>query len=221
MKPKRQKYYIAGFVVLTVLLATHARAEFYIAGEAGYTIPNDLSNVTTTGATPGITISDIDLKDSFMYGGKIGYFFQSLTWLGVEAEAFNTTPHIKEQTLTASAAGTTASALSSGAHFRVLTLAFNLIARYPGKTFQPYGGVGLGIFFAKISDETGSISDNGVLGLNALAGIRWFLTDHFALFAEYKYTRAAFSFDNVPATGTGLDADYSASHIAGGLSFHF
>jgi opacity protein-like surface antigen len=214
-------YLIVGFFAVAVLLVTEARAEFYVAGQAGYTMPDDLSDIQSTGTLSGISISDLDLKESVMYGAKLGYFFPTLKWLGIEAEAFNTTPHIKQQTVTASGLGVTASTLASGAHFRVLTTAFNLIARYPGKTLQPYAGVGVGIFFAKISDEGGSNSDNGAPGLNALAGIRWLITQHLGVFAEYKYTQATFKFDNIAGTGTGLEADYSAGHIAGGVSIHF
>ena len=221
MRNNRATYFIASFFALTVLLGTEAHAEFYIAGQAGYTMPNDLSDVHSTGTLSGITLSDLDLKESVMYGAKLGYFFPTLKWLGIEAEAFNTTPHIKQQTVTASGLGVTASTLASGANFRVLTTALNLIARYPGKTLQPYAGVGLGIFFARISDESGSNSDNGVPGLNALAGIRWLITQNLGVFAEYKYTQATFKFDNIANTGTGIEADYSASHIAGGVSIHF
>jgi outer membrane protein W len=223
MRINRVTYFIASFFALTVLLATQARAELYIAGQAGYTMPDDLSDIKTTGTLSGITLSDLELDESVMYGGKLGYFFQNHKWLGIEAEVFNTTPHIKQQTVGASITngGISTAALASGAHFRVLTVAFNLIARYPGATLQPYAGVGLGIFFAKISDDGGSSSDNGVPGLNALGGIRWLITKQLGVFAEYKYTRATFEFDNIVTPGTGLEGDYSASHIAGGVSIHF
>jgi opacity protein-like surface antigen len=85
---------------------------------------------------------------------------------------------------------------------------------------QPYVGAGVGIFFARASNGTSS-SDNGVPGLNALAGVRYFFTEHVALFGEYKYNRATFEFENIGGSGAGLKGDYSVSHIVGGLSFHF
>ena len=39
-----------------------------------------------------------------------------------------------------------------GEHFRVQTLAFNLLARYPGETFQPYVGIGPALMLADIND---------------------------------------------------------------------
>jgi opacity protein-like surface antigen len=214
--------------------------ELYVAGFGGYTIGHGFDDVEGTGALSGLNLGDIDLKDSGVYGAKVGYFMpRRLNWLGVEMEAFNTTPHLEQTSI----AGTTL----PGAHLRVTTLAFNAIARakmmcerhdndhdrtgrpandrdYRYHDFcrlQPYVGVGLGVFFARASDAAGSSSDNGVPGLNALAGIRYYFTERVALFGEYKYNRATFDFDNVGATAAGIKGDYSASHIVGGLSLHF
>ena len=163
------------------------------------TIGHGFDNVEGTGLASGINLGDIDLKDSGVYGAKVGYFMpRRLNWLGVEMEAFNTTPHLEQTAV----AGT----VLPGAHLRVTTLAFNAIARakmmcerhddqhqaptvsddrtrrdttnstYRYHDFcrlQPYAGVGLGVFFARASDATGSASDNGVPGLNALAGVRY------------------------------------------------
>ena len=209
--------------------------ELYVAGFGGYTIGHGFDNVEGTGALSGINLGDIDLKDSGVYGAKVGYFLpRRLNWLGLEMEAFNTTPHLKE------------TAFTTGAHLRVTTLAFNAIARakmmcerhddhdrtgrpttdpdpraHDFCRLQPYVGVGLGVFFARASDATGSASDNAVPGLNVLAGVRYFVTERVALFGEYKYNRATFDFDNVGGTAAGLKGDYSASHIVGGLSLHF
>jgi len=209
--------------------------ELYVAGFGGYTIGHGFDDVEGTGALSGIKLGDIDLKNSGVYGAKVGYFMpRRLNWLGLEMEAFNTTPHLKE------------TAFTTGAHLRVTTLAFNAIARakmmcerhddHDGTgrpttdrdhrahdfcRLQPYAGVGLGVFFARASDATGSASDNAVPGLNVLAGVRYFMTERVALFGEYKYNRATFDFDTVGATAAGLKGDYSASHIVGGLSLHF
>lgn len=92
--------------------------ELYVAGFGGYTIGHGFNNVEGTGALSGINLGDIDQKDSGVYGAKVGYFMpRRLNWLGVEMEAFNTTPHLQE------------TAFTTGAHLRVTTLAFNAIAR--------------------------------------------------------------------------------------------
>ena len=70
---------------------------FYAAGLRGYTIGHGFDDVEGTGALSGINVGDIDLNDSGVYGAKVGYFMpRRLNWLGVEMEAFNTTPHLKQ-----------------------------------------------------------------------------------------------------------------------------
>ena len=187
-----------------------AAAEVYVGGMAGYTAPNDFSDVNLT--TLGTGVSDLSLQDSVVYGGKLGVYFPGIRWLGVETEVFRTTPHVKQQAVTAG--GATLSV--PGSHLSVLTWAFNAVVRYPGKRFQPYAGVGVGIFFAESSFQ-GRSEDDTVPGFNALAGLRFFLTDHLALFGEYKYTRATFEFPGL----IGIKGDYSANQFVGGVGIHF
>ena len=214
--------------------------ELYVAGFGGYTFGHSFSNVQGTGTLAGTPLPGIDLKNSGVYGGKVGYFLPDrLNWLGFEAEAFNSSPNFKQ------------SAIGPGASLRVTTLAFNAIIRgkfgcgpsrteasrrttteahtdpygYRHDTFcaiQPYIGAGVGVFFAHTDGGFGtrSDSDNAVPGFNGLAGIRYFITEHIAVFGEYKYNRATLNFDHV-APSSGLKGDYSVSHVVGGLSFHF
>ena len=198
-------------------LPSYSAAEMYMAGMAGYTAPNDLTNVKGTGGASGLSLSDLELQSSIAYGGKIGYYFPTVNWLGVETEVYNTTPHVKQQPITISGFGLSVPiGTQPGFNLRVLTWGVNAVVRYPGKTFQPYAGVGLGVFFAKATFQGQSDSDT-VPGLNALAGLRIFATDHVALFAEYKYNRATFNLPNA----IGFEADYSANIFMGGLSYHF
>ena len=130
-------------------------------------------------------------------------------------DVYNTTPHIKS--------------LDDipGIHMRVTTAAVNIIARYPGLTFQPYVGVGLGLMFAHIGDSPTTRADSDVgAGLNALVGMRFFVTPYTALFTEYKYSEADLAFDNAfsPAQGFasgGFSGTYRAQHIVVGILYHF
>ena len=212
----------------------HRPSELYVAGFGGYTFGHGINDVEGTGLASGNDFGNIGLKNSGVYGAKMGYFLPDrLNWLGFEIEGFNTTPHIKE------------SNFATSSHLRVTTLAFNAIARAkmmcdrddePGRVsrrtddphvrhdfcrLQPYIGAGLGVFFARASSGGSSVSDNGVPGLNALAGVRYYFTRSVALFGEYKYNRATLDFDNLGGTGAGLSGTYSVSHVVGGLSFHF
>ena len=195
-----------------MLSGRSAQAEMYVAGQIGYTSPNDLSSVQGVGSISGLHFSDLKLQDSIVYGAKAGYYLPSMNWLGVETELFNTSPHVKQQPITV--LGVTAPA--PGFDLNVFTWAINAMVRYPGNQFQPYAGVGLGLFFAEAKFQGQSDKDVAP-GLNALAGLRYFATDRIALFAEYKYNRAAFDFPDA----IGIKADYSANHFLGGVSFHF
>jgi hypothetical protein len=287
--------------------------ETYVAGFGGYTFGGEIDDIEGTGFFSGLNLSgrNRDLADSVVYGGKVGHFFgDRMDWLGVEMEAFNTTPHVEQQ------------GLVPGSHLRVTTLAFNLIGRLKlacetktertetrteragtrtdtrtgdyiyterrdpktgelyterkdprtgeislerkdlttGEVYierkdprtgeyvrserdvradreiryetryerefcrlQPYAGVGLGVFFANLSTNGNSVSDNAVPGLNALGGIRYYFTERIALFGEYKYNYATFDASRTGPLGLtgGFKGDYQVNHIVGGLSFHF
>ncbi|WP_455371576.1 porin family protein [Petrachloros mirabilis] len=201
---------------VVLLSPCQSQAESYVGGMFGYTAPNDLTDVKLAGNS-SISFSDLALQNSLAYGAKVGYFFPQIKWLGVETEFYNTTPHVKQQDITVSGFGVSVpTGTQPGFNLRVLTWGINAIVRYPGKVLQPYAGVGLGVMFAEAKFQGQSDSDTAP-GLNALAGIRFFATEHLALFAEYKYNRASFNLPNA----IGIDADYSANHFMGGVSFHF
>jgi opacity protein-like surface antigen len=215
--------------VIATALPSHA--EMYIGGQLGISLPNSFSNVQGTGTDSGLKGTDLDLANSPLYGAKIGYFFPRINWLGVEGEFFYSNPHMKQQEQTVSGSknfpglgtipcGTPllpcGSREVSGAHVRMAVGAINLIARYPGKRFQPYVGAGFGMYFARISNSSINASDTSP-GFNVLAGSRFFLTKHLALFGEYKYNRSSFDFGN----NVLFKADYSAHNLVAGVSVHF
>jgi opacity protein-like surface antigen len=208
----------------TPLLASIAQAEPYIAGQFGVTFPGNLSNVGGIQPSSGLRLTDLDLVSSFEGGIKAGAFFQRLRWLGVETEFFYTNPHVKQQNVTITGPGAPLTLNLGGAHMRVATWAFNLMARYPGPHFQPYAGVGLGIYWARISDNNngiGTASDTSP-GLNVLAGLNYLVGRHVGLFTEYKYNRARFDFGGGDGTNSVfLKSDYSAHTLVLGVGYHF
>ncbi len=213
---------------------TDSYAETYIAGQFGVTLPsvvgNGLAEGELTGSfVPGSRISEQSLENSILYGGKVGHYFTSVRWFGVEFEVYNSTPHIKQQPIAFSGpSGPVGTAQFPGLNLRVLTVApMNLALRYHKWRLQPYVAVGPGIFFARIKDPSVT-SDNTqsdvAIGLNALGGLRYYITRHIAVFGEAKFNYARFSFDETPP-GTfnlfGFDATYKMFHAAFGLSVHF
>jgi opacity protein-like surface antigen len=188
-----------------------ASAEMYVAGYGGVNFADRINSIAGTGSQAGVPgpFVDFDLKNSITYGGKIGYFPRH-SWYGIEGEVFNTTPHIKQLDT------------DPGIHMRVTTVGANFIARYPGRTFQPYVGAGIGVAIAHIGDTPTVRSDTDVAAAwNVLAGLRAFITPQIAVFGEYKYTGATFKFDQAFGDLGGFSGNYRAQHILGGLSYHF
>lgn len=216
------------------LFASQAYAETYVAGQVGVALPSiwkGLTDVDLTGDFPaGSTMSDRALKTSVLYGAKLGYFFPQAKWFGIEAEIFNTTPHIKEQSTTVSVPpsptviGGTAEGTVSGDHLRVLTLApLNLVLRYPHSRLQPYVAVGPGIFFGRVeSIATGfeGSQSSTKLGLNAQAGFRYFVTRHVTVFGELKFNHVRFNFEQND-TQFGFNGTYNMHQVVFGVGYHF
>ena len=102
---------------------------------------------------------------------------KALNWLGVEFEGFYNQPDIKAQTITATGGGTSMSAPGDATKLRVASFAVNVLARYPGTTFQPYIGIGGGANVAAVNETTNTyVSDVAIApALNALAGLRIFV----------------------------------------------
>lgn len=219
-KRANQMYWLSALAVL-LLLSSPARAELYIAGQVGASIPNKFSNVEGTDSSSGLSVSDLSLQNSFMYGAKLGYYFDSIKWLGVETEVYNTTPKSKQQPVTIN--GTPINLI--GQDIRVLTWApIMILVRYPGERFQPYAGVGMGVFFARVHDgQSDESSSSNRVGLNTQLGLRFLVTKHLSIFGEWKYNRVSFNFsDSTPSAATGgLKGDYSANIFAFGLGWHF
>jgi opacity protein-like surface antigen len=214
--------------ILIALSVGTSHAEWYIAGQGGVTLPNGLTDVRGTGATASVKQGDLDQSSSGLYGFKIGYFFPGLPWLGLEGDFYHSNPHVKEQSVSRlTPLGAVVPFNVPGSHFSYNNGTLNIIARYPGKRFQPYIGGGVGVGWARLSDvhtfstSTGqpiieSQSDKS-LAYTGLAGLRFFATKHLAVFTEYKYTSSSFNFGGNIA----IKADYTAHNIVAGVAFHF
>ena len=194
---------------IVLFTAQAAQAEWYTGLYTGVNFADDLHNVEGTGALAGLQAPDFDLKNSIVYGAKLGNYFGH-GWYGVEGEVFNSTPHVKN--------------LDDipGFHLRVTTLALNIVGRYPGRSVQPYGGIGFALLLARMGESATTRSDSDVGGgFNALAGIRFFLTPYIALFTEYKFSEGTLRFDDAFVVGDGYVAEYRAQYIVAGVTYHF
>lgn len=211
------------FVALTITLgiflftSTPSHAEWYGGVQLGFVLPDDLKKVKGVGNAKGISLSNLDVKNSFIYGAKAGYFFPGMMdFLGVELEVFTANPHIKQQSTTAKL-GSSSTKLDglSGNHLRVITTALNLMVRYPGYMIEPYAGAGIGAFWAKLSDSAGSDTDVAP-GLNVLGGFRFYLNQQVALFTEGKFNYTRWKFND-----SSLKFAYKSYGASAGVTIHF
>ena len=89
------------------------------------------------------------------------------------------------------------------------------------RSFEPYAGVGLGLFFTKISTEGMSSSSTDV-GLNAQLGLRYRFNTNVAFFSEWKFNYANISQpDWLGVNGINVSADYTAHNVIFGVGYHF
>jgi hypothetical protein len=206
---RRGRWWHVLAVGVALFTAQAAQAEWYTGLYTGANFADDLHNVDGTGGLAGLSAPDFDLKNSVVYGAKLGNYFGH-SWFGVEGEVFNSTPHVKN--------------LDDipGFHLRVTTLALNIMARYPGRSVQPYGGIGFALLVARMGESATTRSDSDVgPAFNALAGIRFFLTPYIALFTEYKFSEGTLRFDEAFAVGNGFVAEYRAQYVTAGVTYHF
>lgn len=199
-----------------VLSTTVAHAEWYVIAQTGVVLPSSLSNVTISsptlaGGVSDARVADVNLeKASPLYGAKIGYFFPGREWFGIETEAYSTLLHVTQQTVVGGVPGKVFADTMPGSHTHLTTWAVNAIVRSPSLVaeLEPYGGIGPALFFS----TTGQTYTN--IGINLIAGARYFVTQKLAFFGEFKYNRSTIHFP-------GIEGDYSAQLFVFGISLHF
>ena len=216
---RNRRWLLLGFLplVLGLLCAGRSAAEWYVAGQVGANFADRLKDIEGTGNLQSVVPPDpdFDLKNAVVYGGKLGYFPGNGA-IGLELDAFNSTPHIKGFN------NSSTGEYVPGIHMRVTNVGVNLLLRYPGQTFQPYVGIGGATLIAHIGDSATTQNDSDVASaLNLLTGIRAFITPYVAVFTEYKYTQGTLIFDRAFPPGGGFSGDYRVQHLLFGISYHF
>jgi opacity protein-like surface antigen len=136
------------------------------------------------------TTKKVGFDDSFTFGGRVGYYFESLPWAGFaldlsyfQADGKNVDNDIVQLSL-------------------LLMLRWPLFKseNFPKGKLQPYAGVGPGYFFTNsrvnfrpaLQDSVSGSS--GEIGLDVRAGLAWQFHKHWAIFGEYRYTDVKIDF---------------------------
>ena len=207
--------------ILVVIVPGAAHAEWYVGAYGGLATPDAFSNATLSSPTlgGGVTnarINDLELKTTLTGGIKAGYFFVARPWLGIETDVYTLKPDVKQQVIVGGTSSRTVFADDLPTiPLRLTTWAFNIIVRSPsiGDIFQPYGGLGFGLFVAN-SSKDGISTTHLSPGFQLVAGARILMTPKWAIFGEFKFNRATIHFSNIRG-------NYESQMFAVGLMMQF
>ncbi len=245
-----------------LLLPTPSLAQMYVGVYGGITLPDGSLSESAYNARfqemvgeTGVKIDvphpytfDVDYDASPMVGGRVGYWFKSAPWIGLEAEAYWANPKIRDQQLDWLRFSLPEPDFDYGtlrfpieeADVDVLTVGFNMVFRFPHGPVQPYFGLGVGVVHAKVDDvktlgpgrltldESGAeLATVGRRGDTLIKGGDATGAGPQALVGARVFVTnnvALFAESKLTLNGFKLhdiELDYDALHFLGGIEFHF
>ena len=187
-----------------------ASAETYIGLGVGASLGGEYSDISADGDTKA---TDLDSEESVAYGFKVGHYFESTPWLGIELNVSQRDPDIGRQdakctgTSGICSGGAVGSADLNAEHMTTIgILAMFRATDEQAKNmfnFQPYLGLGLGINAINLSEgrtfDVGGAFNDAVnldsvvtVGFLLSAGLNYKITDSIKAYSEYKYVESSF-----------------------------
>lgn len=245
MKTRSSLIVCSALAALTLAVPRPASAEWsadlYVG--AAVTQSRDFKATETLGGVRlSATAQDVDFDTSVSFGGRVGYWFESIPILGLGLDAFHFRPDVGSQRLTVclSPLGCIVEPFE-GFDLSVTSVSLDLMLRWPLWTsaefpkgrLQPYLTAGPALFIARGSDRETPASrrqsdTDTSLGVKAGAGLVWLFHKNVGLFGEYRFTHFSpeFNFRDVDAlTGAAsrvrLTTDVNTHHLLGGIAFRF
>jgi opacity protein-like surface antigen len=196
-------------LAVTVSAPAPARAETFLDLYGGGAFPMDTD--TTVSGPRFIIIGESPYKESFVVGGRGGYYFEGgVPWLGLALDVSYFKADID---------------LPSGAENEVVPVSLLLMLRVPlvQSPAFPRGRLQPGIRpFASpppSKSKDGTASDTSFdLGFDFRMGLAWMLTRNIGLFGEYRFSYVQPDYD---LNGEHVEPDFSVNHLAVGLTFRF
>lgn len=181
-------------IAALVLLASPAAAEMELSFYLG---AQDVSDSTASGTLPGgaafarsVSWKGKSFESPIYYGGRATYWLDSQWGFGIEGT------HTKAYASAADMAAIGVGRLELSDGHNIITA--NAIKRWPGAfnsgMFTPYLGGGIGVAIPHVDIQplgsptrTYGYEQTG-LAVRGIAGIKYDLTDRWALFTEYQFT---------------------------------
>src|SRR3989304_8824271 len=193
MKPVRLLLIV--LILLILSGANSVSAEPWIDLFVGAAIPRDrdIEDKSSLGVT--FSVRDVEFDRSVSFGGRLGWWTNSLPWLGLAVDAFHFSPDVNRQTRTATILGQALTGGVEAIDIGVTVIGLNLMARAPlsvssefkNGRVQPYVGAGPAVFITNVNDKGNfNPSDQDErdtsIGLDAKAGLKIFLNKTVAVF---------------------------------------
>jgi len=218
--------------------------DLYLGG--AFTQNDDLTAKGSVNGTPfELTARDLRFDSSVTGGGRFGYWFEALPWLGLGLDIAYFAPNASSQNVDTNVklggVSTNVGAVAfDKVKVDVTDVSFDLMLRWPGLVaspqfpkgrLQPYLTVGPAIFLATAKDSTNfgppnnQSSHDTSVGVKAGFGTTWMLTPHIGIIGEYRFTHFSpkFEFDtDVPGfSKTKVETDVNTHHVLVGVTFRF
>ena len=196
---------LIGLLILLLVAPFEVSAEFYADGYSGAVFTNntDLTIASSQGST--VTNQNLKVNDTWTAGGRAGYWFDSVDWLGLGLDVFYFNVKAPSQLVpsTVTGLGSTTTTLAPvdyslpvmGIGFDVLRLRIPLLRseEFTHGRLQPYLSVGPALFVTwagtarNLQPQHQNATDVNV-GVKAEGGVAFMLTQTVGLFTEYRFT---------------------------------
>jgi opacity protein-like surface antigen len=182
----------------------------------GAAIPQNEKLKATSSAGPltDKTSETVNYDDSFAVGGRVGYWSKIEPYLGAAVDASYYQPE------------------ADGIDLNVFSVTVLAMFRYPIGKFQPYLGIGGGLFITdgdidiRLGGQPRTVSDTSYdAGFDGRAGLAYQFHPNIAVFGEYRFTyySAKFkdSFSGALDTDVKVKSDYNTHFLLVGVSYRF
>lgn len=228
---------VLAVVASAAVSAASASAEWFVDVYGGRTLTEN-HDVSFKGRQPGGPVNgrllDVAFRDSWMYGGRLGRWFDTVSFLGLAVDVSQFYPNIEAKTVRAGGTlvgpvlGVPAGASFAqpvrirGTEIDVTGVSFDLMLRLPLLTsanfpkgrLQPYVTAGPGLYITTVEFNT-----DVTYGAKGAAGLLWQLTRDIAVFGEYRFTHVRLDMESSP--NLRMKSTLDSEHLIAGVSVRF
>jgi outer membrane protein W len=233
---------VIGLLIVSLVTPLGVSAEWYADVYTGavFTKHTDLTIARSLGST--VTHHNLEVNNSWTVGGRAGYWFEGLDWLGLGLDVFHFNVKAPSQLVPSTVTGLGASATTltpvdwslpvAGIGFDILRLRVPLLRseEFTHGRLQPYLSAGPALFVTwaetpRDVQPSGQHDTDIAVGAKASGGVTFLLTKTVGLFTEFRFTHftSNLSYQNTtvaPATET-YKTTWTSHQVIGGISFRF